>query len=286
MTTELPFITIVMPVRNEGAFIHRSLGAALKQDYPNERMELIVADGMSTDDTREIVRSHQMEFARLRLVDNPGADCADGPECCDRSGAKRNNHPRGRPYWSLSLITSGNVSPLGNAPARIMLAGVLCAISDGWLGRAVALATQFSFGVGGARFHYSEKEEWVDTVYMGAWPRDIFRQIGLFDEEQVRNQDDEFNYRLLERGGKILLCPQIKSMYYNRIYPALPLESILSIWLLESESHAEAPAADALAAVCASFFRSIDVSCYLASALFHHRRVVILSLFGGDLFKR
>jgi hypothetical protein len=54
---------------------------------------------------------------------------------------------------------------------------------------------------------------------MGAWPRSVFEQVGLFDEEQVRNQDDEFNYRLLSHGGKILLSPQIKSKYYNRSTP-------------------------------------------------------------------
>ena len=82
--------------------------------------------------------------------------------------------------------------------------------------RAVALATSSRFGVGGARFHYSDREEWVDTVYLGAWPRELFQRVGLFDEEMVRNQDDEFNYRLLAHGGKILLSPKIKSQYYNR----------------------------------------------------------------------
>jgi hypothetical protein len=83
-------------------------------------------------------------------------------------------------------------------------------------GEAVALATSSPFGVGGARFHYSDKEEWVDTVYMGAWPRITFERIGAFDEELVRNQDDEFNYRLLGHSGKILLTNRIRSKYYNR----------------------------------------------------------------------
>jgi GT2 family glycosyltransferase len=101
--------------------------------------------------------------------------------------------------------------------------GRMDAVSSGTFGRAVALATSSPFGVGGARFHYSDREEWVDTVYMGAWPRDVFNRIGFFDEEQVRNQDDEFNYRLLEHGGKVLLNPKIKSEYYNR-------SSLRSLW--------------------------------------------------------
>ncbi|MGF1504449.1 MAG: glycosyltransferase family 2 protein, partial [Anaerolineae bacterium] len=83
-------------------------------------------------------------------------------------------------------------------------------------GRAVALATTSPFGVGGARFHYSQREEWVDTVYMGAWPRRVFDRLGGFDERFVRNQDDEFNYRLRAAGGQILLSPRIRSTYYNR----------------------------------------------------------------------
>ena len=97
--------------------------------------------------------------------------------------------------------------------------GRMEAVSESSFGRAVALATNSPFGAGGARFHYSDQEEWVDTVYMGAWPREVFERVGLFDEEQVRNQDDEFNYRLLSHGGKILLSPRIKSKYYNRSTP-------------------------------------------------------------------
>jgi GT2 family glycosyltransferase len=93
------------------------------------------------------------------------------------------------------------------------------AIGSNPFGKAVAVATSSPFGIGGGRFHYLDKEEWVDTVYMGAWPRRVFEAIGLFDEELVRDQDDEFNYRLRENGGKILLCPNIKSAYTVRSTP-------------------------------------------------------------------
>jgi len=94
--------------------------------------------------------------------------------------------------------------------------GRMIAVGNTPFGEAVALATSTPFGVGGARFHYSDKEEWVDTVYLGAWPREVFQRIGFFDEELVRDQDDEFNYRLRENGGRILLSPHIKSTYYGR----------------------------------------------------------------------
>jgi hypothetical protein len=97
--------------------------------------------------------------------------------------------------------------------------GRMAPVGDGAFGRAVALATSSPFGVGGGRFHYSDRREWVDTVYMGAWPREVFERVGGFDEQFVRNQDDEFNYRLLSSGGKILLSPRIRSRYHNRSTP-------------------------------------------------------------------
>ena len=86
-------------------------------------------------------------------------------------------------------------------------------------GKAVARVTSSPFGIGGAKFHYLQEEAVVDTVYMGAWPRSVFEHNGLFDEEMVRNQDDEFNFRLRRNGGKIILSPAIRSTYFNRSTP-------------------------------------------------------------------
>jgi succinoglycan biosynthesis protein ExoA len=97
--------------------------------------------------------------------------------------------------------------------------GRMTPVSNSLFGSAVAAATCSRFGVGGARFHYSQKRELVDTVYLGAWRHDLFDRIGGFDEEMVRNQDDEFNYRLRANGGRILLDPAIRSEYHNRSTP-------------------------------------------------------------------
>jgi GT2 family glycosyltransferase len=72
------------------------------------------------------------------------------------------------------------------------------------------------FGVGGAEFRYSQKENEVDTVFMGVCRRDLYERIGGFDPEMVRNQDDELSYRLLEHGGRIVCNPKIRSVYRNR----------------------------------------------------------------------
>jgi hypothetical protein len=78
------------------------------------------------------------------------------------------------------------------------------------------MAFQSQFCTGAARGHDFTYEGYVDTVYLGCWPRDVFNRIGLFDEELVRNQDDEFNLRLYRAGGKIWQSPRIKSWYTPR----------------------------------------------------------------------
>ena len=72
------------------------------------------------------------------------------------------------------------------------------------------------FGVGNALFRFAEKESFVDTVAFGAYRRSLLNEIGVFDEELVRNQDDELNFRVEKSGAKILLSPKIKSTYVGR----------------------------------------------------------------------
>jgi cellulose synthase/poly-beta-1,6-N-acetylglucosamine synthase-like glycosyltransferase len=221
---EEPSVTVIMPIRNEAAFIERSLGAVLRQDYPAEKLEVLVADGMSGDDTRQIVNrlASQHPVTPVRIVDNVGQIVPTGMNCALRLA-------RGDVIVRVdghTVIAADYIREAVSALARTgadNVGGRMTAISEGWFGEAVARATSSRFGVGGARFHYSNNEEWVDTVYLGAWPRSVFERIGLFDEEMVRNQDDEFNYRLRSAGGKILLCPRVRSRYYNRA-------SIRSLW--------------------------------------------------------
>jgi glycosyltransferase involved in cell wall biosynthesis len=218
VTDPRPFVTVIMPIRNEARFIARSLAAVLEQDYPVDRLEILVADGMSDDGTRDIVRALCARRPGLRLVDNPGQIVASGLNRAIREA-------RGQVVVRVdghTLIARDYVSECVGALQRSTadnVGGRMEARGDGRFGEAVALATSSPFGVGGARFHYSGREEWVDTVYMGAWRRNLFDRLGLFDEEMVRNQDDEFNYRILDHGGRILLTPRIRSVYTVRGRP-------------------------------------------------------------------
>jgi succinoglycan biosynthesis protein ExoA len=214
----LPLVTVVLPIRNEADAIARGLEAILAQDYPSDRLEVLVADGMSTDGTRAIVESLRSRHPRLRLIDNPRGIVPTGLNAAIQQAAgeiivRVDGHTEIAPDYVRQCVAELQRSGAENVGGR------MTAVASGAFGQAVALATSSPFGVGGARFHYSDREEWVDTVYMGAWRREVFDRFGLFDEELVRDQDDEFNYRVRSRGGRILLSPRIRSRYTVRSTP-------------------------------------------------------------------
>ncbi len=214
-----PLVSIVMPVRNEADFIARSLGAVLAQDYPHDRLEVLVADGMSTDSTRAIIAATAAQSdVAVTVVDNPGQIVPTGFNAAVRQSTgdiivRVDGHTIIAPDYVRQCVDALQRTGADNVGGRMTPA------SEKAFGQAVALATSTPFGIGGGRFHFSDREEEVDTVYLGAWRRETFARIGLFDEEMVRNQDDEFNYRLRAAGGRILLTPHIRSTYYNRSSP-------------------------------------------------------------------
>jgi glycosyltransferase involved in cell wall biosynthesis len=223
-----PFVSIIMPIRNEANYITRSLQAVLAQDYPHDRLEVIVVDGLSDDGTRDIVQSMARKLRDvtgeghptipLYLLDNPrqiaptalniGIRHAEGDIIVRVDG-----HTLIAPDYVHQCVEALHRTGADN------VGGTMRAVAQNTFGQVTALATSTPFGVGGARFHYSDREEWVDTVYLGAWPRAVFARIGLFDEELVRTQDSEFNYRLRKFGGRILHSPRIMSSYSGRTRP-------------------------------------------------------------------
>lgn len=221
---DFPFVSVIMPIRNEADFIARSLGAVLNQKYPHECMEVLIADGMSDDGTRDRVRQTAAKYPDIavKVLDNPRRIVPTGFNIALSHArgdviVRVDGHTIVEPDYVVECVDALARTGADNVGGRMM------AVGQTGFGQAVALATSSPFGVGGARFHYSDQEEWVDTVYMGAWRREVFDRIGLFDEELVRNQDDEFNYRLRAHGGKILLSSKIRSQYYNR-------SSLRSLW--------------------------------------------------------
>jgi cellulose synthase/poly-beta-1,6-N-acetylglucosamine synthase-like glycosyltransferase len=209
-----PPVTVIMPVRNEAAMIARSLGAVLAQDYPADRLEILVIDGRSDDQTRSIVQSIAAENPRVRLLDNPGQiqACALNIGIAAAQGeiiVRVDGHTIIAPdyvrqcaahlYTSQAEAVGGPIRFMGITPA----------------GRAIAVAYRSTFGVP-SRYRVSRTAGYVDTVYLGAWRRSIFARVGGFDEHLNVNEDYELNYRIRRAGGRVYLTPDICSDYYGR----------------------------------------------------------------------
>ena len=212
----IAIVSVVVPMRNEEAYIAKCLRSIIEQDYPKDSLEILVVDGLSDDRSREIVEEFRREYPFIRLLDNPqrivptamniGIKEAGGEVIIRVDG-----HCRLAPDYISQCVRY-----LGETGAACV-GGVIESIGQTHMARAISLAMSSSFGVGDAYFRYAQqKERYVDTLAFGAYRRQVFDQIGLFDEELVRNQDYELNYRLRQAGGKILLTPATKSYYYTR----------------------------------------------------------------------
>lgn len=214
-TADLPLVTVMMPIRNEARFIEKSLCAVIAQDYPTERMEILVVDGLSNDGTCAIVRKIAGQDPRIRLIENPERIV---PTALNQSiRAARGSvliRVDGHAIISQDYVTRciHNLSTI----SADCVGGVLYTVGETLVARAIALAQSSRFGVGNAAFRHATTPQYVDTIAFGAYRREIFDRIGLFDAELVRNQDDELNFRLTRSGGRIWLDPLIHATYFSR----------------------------------------------------------------------
>ena len=222
MTTPLaspPFVSIVIPCRNEAAYISGCLESILGGEYPGGRTEILVADGRSSDGTREILARYAREHpGRIVVLDNPQLSTPAALNTAIRCATgsviiRMDAHVVYPPDYVRRLVAALEETGADN------VGGVLETVpaDDTATARAIALGLSHPFGVGNSHFRTgtSERRE-VDTVPFGCYRREVFERIGLFDEELVRNQDDEFNFRLISRGGRVLLLPEVICRYYAR----------------------------------------------------------------------
>ncbi len=207
-------VSVIIPCRNERKAIERTVRAICASDY--EKIEVIIVDGMSDDGTRDIIHTLMMQDPRVKMIDNPkkltpyafniGIVHARG-EYIQIVGSRNVMAPD---YLSLLIKT------LKERPEVACVGGDYQHVANSPEGEVIALAMESKFGVGAGNYRTMRIDAFVDTVGVPMYRSSIFRDVGFFDERLTRNQDDEFNFRLRERGLKIFYVHNAKVTYLVR----------------------------------------------------------------------
>lgn len=213
-----PFVSIIIPCYNEENFIPGLLEDLLHQDYPRDRMEILIVDGLSTDRTREIIAEYAAANPFIRLLDNEKRFVPFALNIAVRGSKgeviiRMDAHAKYPPDYVSRLVR--NLFEL-NADNT---GGVWITVPGNKSLKALAISKVLSspFGVGNALYRLNiTKAQQTDTVPFGCYRRDVFDRIGFFDEDLLRNQDDEFNARLIRSGGSVWLIPDVKITYFAR----------------------------------------------------------------------
>lgn len=236
----LPFITILIPCRNERGFIEACLTSIATNGYPAERLEIVVIDGMSDDGTRGILDAYAGQHGSVRVIDNPGRTTPSGLNLGLRKAqgsvvVRVDAHTCLEPGYLRRCVDA-----LDEYGADVVC-GVMETVpaSASAMGKAIAAVLSHPFGVGNSYFRiHVSRPTWVDTVFCGCYRREIFDRVsvaeqvdacgaqptgshirderGPFNESLIRGQDMDFSLRLRKAGGRMLLLPDIRSRYYAR----------------------------------------------------------------------
>ena len=216
---EHSFVSIIIPCRNEEKYIGQCLDSVIANDYPEDRLEVLVVDGMSEDGTRGIVERYAQRYPFIRLLDNnkkitpaalnTGIKHAKGEIIIrmDAHSIYREDYIS-KCVQYLNEYDADSVGGIWITKPR----------NNTFIAKAITLALSHIFGVGNAHYRigYSKEPRLVDTVPYGSYRKEAFEKIGFFDEELPRSEDIDFNLRLRKAGGKILLVPEIVIYYYTR----------------------------------------------------------------------
>ena len=211
-------LTVICPIYNEEQYIVECMESILRQDYPKDELEVIFVDGMSTDGTRTLVADYAAKYPFIHLLDNPKRIVPTALNTAIRVAkgdlvARIDAHAKYPDNYlsvlakKLQTLEADNVGGVCRTlPAKET---PLC--------QAIAAALSSPFGMGNSYFRIgADRDRQVDTVPFGFFRRSLFDRIGMFDEELIRNQDDEFNGRIIREGGKIFLVPEVVIDYFAR----------------------------------------------------------------------
>lgn len=211
-------LSVICPIYNEEKYIAKCIDSILAQDYPKDDLEVIFVDGMSKDRTREIVAEYIGKYPFIRLIDNPDRIVPPAMNIGIKASVgdiivRLDAHAVFPQNYFSELVKNLHKLDADNV-------GGVCRtlpINDTPVCRSIAYVLSSSFGMGNSHFRIgADSIIEVDTVPFGCFKRELFERIGYFDEELTRNQDDEFNGRIIKNGGKIFLLPDLVIDYFAR----------------------------------------------------------------------
>jgi glycosyltransferase involved in cell wall biosynthesis len=215
----MPLVSVIIPCYNEQATIRLMLEGLHRQNYPLGEMEVILADGMSSDATRVEVTRFQADYPDLsvRLVDNPKRNIPSGLNRALEAAqgefiVRLDAHAVPAEDYiacSVAALQKGEGENVGGV-------WEIRPGASGWVARAIAAAAAHPLGVGDALYRFTSQAAYVDTVPFGAFRRETLNRLGGYDENLLTNEDYELNARLRAQGGRIRLDPRIRSGYFAR----------------------------------------------------------------------
>lgn len=211
-------VTIICPSYNEENYIQNCIDSILNQDYPADLLQFLIVDGLSTDKTKSIVQENSLKHKNIQYIENKhkfvpqalnlGIENAKG-DVIIRIDAHC-VYPSNYVSLLVEKLYELNADNVGGV-------WVTLPSSNSTISLAIAIGSSHIFGVGASKHKIGASTIIeTDTVPFGCYRREVFDKIGLFDTDLIRNQDDEFNARLIKNGGKIFLIPQLKINYFAR----------------------------------------------------------------------
>jgi len=277
----IPKVSIIVATKNEEDTIVDCINEINKQNYPNDKMEIIIVDGCFIDNTVGLVKKAEKSsklpikiLKNERIIQssawNIGINESSGDIVLVVSAHSyiQNDYVQKCVYYLQKTVASN-------------VGGPMLAVGKGYIVKLIEFVHHSFFGLGGGRFHDKNFEGYVDTVYLGAWPRKVFEEIGLFDERLVRNQDIEFNARIRKNGGKIFLTNAIRVHYCCR-------DSVRKLWKQNFENGRWVIYTKAVAPYCFSWRHFIPLvfvgTLIVSGIMFLIGRILGLNAFATNSF--
>ena len=212
----LPFVSLIIPTLNEEKYLEQTITSLLSNDYPDSKLEILIIDGLSKDNTLAIAQEFANKFTNIRLISNPkiyqsaalniGIKESKG-DFIIRADAHA-IYDKNYITSTIHLLQKGVYENVG--PVQISIGNTL-------IEKAIAKAMNSKIGMGNAKYRLDKRGVFeVKSVWLGAWKKETLIKINGFDENLPISEDFDLNYRLRKSGGKIAASNSVKAMYIVR----------------------------------------------------------------------